>query len=67
MKRILIKNLKAIVTVDEEDNLLENQNIYIENGVIKYIGGELKEADEIIDGTNHYAYPGLVNTHHHFY
>lgn len=67
MKRILIKNLKAIVTVDEEDNFFENQNIYIENGVIKYIGGELKEADEIIDGTNHYAYPGLVNTHHHFY
>lgn len=67
MKRILIKNLNAIVTVDEEDNLLENQNIYIENGVIEYIGKELKEADEIINGTNHYAYPGLVNTHHHFY
>ena len=67
MKRILIKNLKAIVTVDDEDRVLENENIYIEDGVIKYIGKDVKEADEVIDGTNHYAYPGLVNTHHHFY
>ncbi len=67
MKTLLIKNLKAIVTVDDQDQVLFGQNIYIEDGEIKYIGPEGRKADEIIDGSHHYAYPGLVNTHHHFY
>lgn len=67
MKSILIKNVKAVVTVDSDDRVLENQNIYIEGNEIKYIGEEIREADEVIDGKDHYAYPGLVNTHHHFY
>ena len=29
---LLIKNIKHLVTCDENDNLFENVNIYIENG-----------------------------------
>lgn len=66
-KKVLIKNAKAIVTVDKQDRVLKNENILIEGNQIKYIGKEEKEADEIIDAKNCYVYPGLVNTHHHFY
>ncbi|GAA0180234.1 8-oxoguanine deaminase [Clostridium sediminicola] len=64
---IFIKNIKYLVTCDDDDNLFQNINLYIENGEIKYIGNEVKLADEIIDATNMVAYPGLINTHHHLY
>ena len=64
---ILLKNIKYLVTCDDDDNLFENINMYIENGEIKYIGKEVKSANEIIDATNMVVYPGLINTHHHLY
>ena len=64
---ILLKNIKYLVTCDDDDNLFENINLYIENGEIKYIGKEIKSADEIIDATDMVVYPGLINTHHHLY
>lgn len=71
MKSTLIKNIKYIVTCDEEDNLYKNGYIYIEDGVIKGIGEELRNtnftADAVIDGSGMIAYPGLINTHHHLY
>lgn len=67
MSKLLIKNIKSIVTVDDQDRVLEGENIYIEDGVIKHIGKEVFPADEVIDGSNYYAYPGLINTHHHLY
>lgn len=67
MGRILIKNAKAIVTLDKQDRVLKNQNILVGNGRISYLGEEATEADEIIDGTSMFVYPGLINTHHHLY
>jgi len=64
---IFIKNIKYLVTCDDKNNLFENINLYIENGEIKYIGNEIKSADEIIDATDMVVYPGLINTHHHLY
>ncbi|MGK0465173.1 8-oxoguanine deaminase [Clostridium sp.] len=64
---ILLKNIKYLVTCDDEDNVFQNINLFIENGEIKYIGNEIKSADEIIDATNMAVYPGLINTHHHLY
>lgn len=64
---LFIKNIKALVTCDEKDNLFENVNMYIEDGVIKYIGNEVFEAEEVIDAKNMYVYPGLVNSHHHLF
>ncbi|MBU3131780.1 8-oxoguanine deaminase [Clostridium gasigenes] len=66
-KRLIIKNIKYLVSCDNNDNLYESVNMLIENGVIKYIGKELYEADESIDATNMLVYPGLINTHHHLY
>ena len=64
---LLIKNIKALVTCDKNDNLLENVNMFIENGVIKYIGNDIFEAEEVIDAKSMYVYPGLINSHHHLF
>lgn len=66
-KSLLIKNIKAVVTCDSNDKVEENVNIFIEKGIIKSIGIEEYNSDEVIDGTGMIAYPGLINTHHHLY
>ncbi|MGB8455711.1 MAG: 8-oxoguanine deaminase [Anaerocolumna sp.] len=38
MRKILIKNIKYIVTCDDKDNLIQEGFIYIEDGVIQKIG-----------------------------
>lgn len=67
MGSILIKNAKAIITMDKEDSLLEGKNIFIQDKEIKYIGEKVFEADDVIDGESMFVYPGLINTHHHLY
>ena len=67
MESILIKDISAIVTLDENDRVLEKQNIMIEDGKIVYIGPESRTAKTVIEGKGMFAYPGLVNTHHHLY
>lgn len=67
MATTLIKNLQAIVTVDDQDRVLYNANILVEDHMIRYVGKEEPAADRVIDGSHCFAYPGLVNTHHHLY
>ncbi len=62
-----IENAKAIVTVDQNDSVIEGGCILVEDNVIKYIGKEKKDADHVIDASGCYIYPGLINTHHHLY
>ncbi len=62
----VIKNISTVVTCDDKDQVFDNIDIKIEEGIITEIG-ECLEGDEVIDGKNKILYPGLVNTHHHFY
>lgn len=64
---LLIKNISSLVTCDEQDRVLEDVNLYIEDGIIKYIGNDTFAADEVINGKDMIVYPGLINTHHHLY
>ncbi len=64
---LFIKNIKALVTCDSNDTVLEHVNLFIEDGLIKYLGTEVFEAEEFIDGKDMIVYPGLINTHHHLY
>lgn len=67
-KRILIRNARAIVTCDEQDRVYFNADMLIEGPRIVKIGTGITEpCDEVIDGTDKFVYPGLVNTHHHFF
>lgn len=65
--KMLIRNAQAVVTVDAEDRVLHNANILIEDRVIRYIGTEPQPADQVIDASHCFVYPGLINTHHHLY
>ncbi|MHC1750542.1 MAG: 8-oxoguanine deaminase [Cellulosilyticaceae bacterium] len=67
MRKLLVKNIKELVTCDANDTVLKNVNLYSEDGVIKYIGTECFDADDVIDAHDMIVYPGLVNTHHHLY
>ena len=68
MQRLLIRNIKTLVSCDEQDTVYENIDLYAENGIIRAIGPKLdRQADEVLDASHMLCYPGLVNTHHHLY
>ena len=68
MSSLLIKNLRSIVTCDQEDRVLSGVDLYCENGFIRAIGPDLpQQAGTVLDGSHFWCYPGLVNTHHHLY
>lgn len=66
-KTLFIKNIKYLVTCDDNDTLMQNVGMLIENSQIKYIGSDTLQADRVIDAKNMIVYPGLINTHHHLY
>ena len=65
----LIQNARAIVTCDAEDHVYWNADLLIDGPQIVKIGKNLPvpEGCEVIDATDKFVYPGLVNTHHHFF
>lgn len=68
MDALLIRNVRYLVTCNDQDQLLEHTDLYCEDGFIRAIGPELNvSARETIDGSHMLCYPGLVNTHHHLY
>lgn len=67
-KKLLIKNALAIVTCDPENTIHYNSDIYIKDSEIIEIGKDLFYPDaEIINAQDMLVYPGLINTHHHFF
>ena len=67
-KLTLIKNAKAIVTCDSSDSVFLDSDILIDGPAIVGIGHGLEcSPDETIDASGKFIYPGLVNTHHHFF
>jgi len=68
MKRTLIKNAKAIVSCDKLNTVHYECDILIEGPEIIQIGKNITDKNaEIINGAGKFIYPGLVNTHHHFF
>lgn len=66
--KVLIKNAKAIVTCDGNDNVYWDSDILIDGPKIISIGKGLKaEEAQVIDAKGKFIYPGLINTHHHFF
>lgn len=63
---ILIKGIN-FVPMDGQSEVIENKNIYIQDGEIIHIGDireDLKPI-KVIDGKNKVAMPGLINSHTH--
>ncbi len=69
MSKILIKNLKEIITMNDNRERLKDSSLLIEDNKIVKIAKNIEErdVDKVIDGSKYYLFPGLVNTHHHFY
>ena len=68
MASLLIRSIRYLVTCDDKDQLLEDVDLYCEDGFIRQIGPHLDiTADRTIDASHMLCYPGLVNTHHHLY
>jgi len=67
-KTILIKGAKAIVSCDAKDTVYRDADMLIKGPEIIAIGKNLDlPHDEVIDAKGKFIYPGLVNTHHHFF
>ncbi len=74
MSITLFKNVKEIITMDEKESRLKNCDLLVEDGQITAIGANLslpsgveKSEVEIINADKYFMFPGLINTHHHFY
>ncbi len=68
MKKIIIKNASAVVTCDANDAVLRTCDILVQGPAITAIGQGLdSEGAECIDASGCFIYPGLINTHHHFF
>ena len=68
--KTLIRGAKAIVSCDAADTVYKDADILIEGQMITAIGKDLGKDgtfDEVIPGEGCFVYPGLVNTHHHFF
>lgn len=65
---VMIRNARAVVTCDPEDRVYYDADILIQGPKIVKIGRGLEDrADQVIDGKDKFVYPGLINTHHHFF
>lgn len=67
MSTLFVKNIRSVVSCDDNDKVYENVNLFCRDGIIEYIGTEDREADTVIDGSGMLCYPGLINAHHHLY
>lgn len=69
MTTLLVKNA-YIVTMDDHQREIPEGGLFVRDGFIEKVGAmnELPQpADETLDLKGYVVFPGLVNTHHHFY
>jgi cytosine/adenosine deaminase-related metal-dependent hydrolase len=68
MSSILIKNIKEMVTMDRQRTRLKGYSLLIKDNKVDKIALDIEfTTDQVIDGADYFLYPGLINTHHHFY
>ena len=68
MGKTLLRNARAIVSCDERDRVYEHCDLLIEGQEVLEIAPHIScESAQVIDAAGKLIYPGLVNTHHHFF
>ncbi|MCL4459032.1 MAG: amidohydrolase [Chloroflexi bacterium] len=71
MSSLLIKN-GTIVTMDRDGRIIEDGYVYVEDDLIREVGGQpglhlVERAEETIDASGMAIIPGLVNAHTHLF
>ncbi len=72
MTAVLLKSCDTVVTCDNDRTIHRDADILIDGPQIKHIGHRLSASElppdtRTIDARGHAVYPGLINTHHHFF
>ncbi|MBN1371890.1 MAG: 8-oxoguanine deaminase [Anaerolineaceae bacterium] len=70
MATLLIKNAQLLVTMDSHRREIPQGGLFARDGLIEQIGPTETlppTADRVIDLSGCVVFPGLINTHHHFY
>ncbi len=70
MPTLLVKNASVLITMDGSRREIAGGGLFARDGFIEQVGpaGELPSAaDEVLDLSGYVVFPGLINTHHHFY
>ncbi|MGY3214496.1 amidohydrolase family protein [Mucilaginibacter sp. HD30] len=65
--KILIKDADFLVTGNAAGDIFQRCSLLIENNEILECPTSVTEADLIIDARGKLVFPGLINTHHHFF
>lgn len=69
MPTLLVKNA-LVVTMDSHLREIPDGGLFVRDGFIEQVGATADlppSADELLDLRDHVVFPGLINTHHHFY
>ncbi len=64
---VCLRNVAVLVTGDAARTVHRNVDVLVEDGFIRRIGADLPSSGECLDASRWVVYPGLVNTHHHFF
>ena len=66
---LLLRNIAALVPEADARQVRRNVDMFVQDGRVVEIGPNLQvpAAQVVIDASDCIVYPGLVNTHHHFF
>ena len=71
MSTLLVKNIHTLVTMDDQRREIRRGALLVRDHLIEQVGATAdlpNTADEVLDLSDRYVvFPGLINTHHHFY
>lgn len=70
MSTQLFCHAAVLVSMDDHRSEIRDGGLFVRDGFIEQVGPTTQlplEADEIIDLSGCIVFPGLINTHHHFY
>ena len=67
-RKLVIRNVGAIVTCDAANRVVRGADILVEGPAIARIESGIDPSGaSILDARGAFIYPGLINTHHHFF
>lgn len=70
MGTLLIRNAHSLLTMDEDQPVIEDGGLFIRDHIIEEVGRSDQlpsHADLVVDAGGKVVLPGLINTHHHMY